>query len=188
MGPGRAILFYGRHSLGEGLILDEARDATFLLTGVGMWLGKPAYLAAIPMTIQEGWWSIAQAVTDCQVKARELGQSHVNLPTQQPFRFDHRRDSPRKDTLGDVSPSHQPLPHWPSRGQDCNRCWRDHRQPLHLLPSPSPDCGFESNRSSLLMASLMSSMSDRSEGSQHSWWWEATQGGWSPYEDKFPCI
>ena len=54
MGPGRAILFYGRHSLGEGLTLDEARDATFLLIGVGMWVGKPAYLAADPMTIQEG--------------------------------------------------------------------------------------------------------------------------------------
>ena len=35
MGPGRAILFYGRCSLGEGLTLDEARDATFLLTGAG---------------------------------------------------------------------------------------------------------------------------------------------------------
>ena len=54
MSPGRTILFYGRHSLGEGLTLDEARDATFLLTGVGTWVGKPAYLAADPMTIQEG--------------------------------------------------------------------------------------------------------------------------------------
>ena len=53
-GPGRAILFYGRHSLGEGLTLDDARDAAFLLTGVGMWAGKPAYLATDPMTIQEG--------------------------------------------------------------------------------------------------------------------------------------
>ena len=31
-----AILFYGRHSLGEGLTADEARDAAFLLTGAGM--------------------------------------------------------------------------------------------------------------------------------------------------------
>ena len=53
MGPGRAILFYGRCSLGEGLTLDEARDATFLLTRVGTWVGKPAYLATDPMTIQE---------------------------------------------------------------------------------------------------------------------------------------
>ena len=34
-GPGRAILFYGRSSMGEGLRADEDRDATFLLTGVG---------------------------------------------------------------------------------------------------------------------------------------------------------
>ena len=54
IGPGRAILFYGRCSMGEGLKVDEARDATFLLTGAGMWVGKSAYLTANPMTIQEG--------------------------------------------------------------------------------------------------------------------------------------
>ena len=37
--------------MGEGLTLDEARYATFLLTGAGMWVGKLAYLAADPMTI-----------------------------------------------------------------------------------------------------------------------------------------
>ena len=46
-GPGRAVLFYGRHSMGEGLTADEARDATFLLTGAGMWVGKSAYLALL---------------------------------------------------------------------------------------------------------------------------------------------
>ena len=39
-GPGRVVLFYGRHSMGEGLMVDEARDATFLLTGAGMWVGN----------------------------------------------------------------------------------------------------------------------------------------------------
>ena len=34
-GPGRAFLFYERHSMGGGLAMDEARDATFLLTGAG---------------------------------------------------------------------------------------------------------------------------------------------------------
>ena len=34
-GPGRAVLFYGRCSMGEYLTADEARDATFLLTGAG---------------------------------------------------------------------------------------------------------------------------------------------------------
>ena len=39
-GPGRAVLFYGRHSLGEGLTKDEARDAAFLLTRAGTWVGN----------------------------------------------------------------------------------------------------------------------------------------------------
>ena len=34
-GPGRVILFYGRHSMGEGLTAVKARDAVFLLTGAG---------------------------------------------------------------------------------------------------------------------------------------------------------
>ena len=64
MGPGRAVLFYGRHLMGEGLKVDEARDATFLLTGAGTWVGKATYLTANPMTIQEGRRAIAQAVSD----------------------------------------------------------------------------------------------------------------------------
>ena len=71
--PGRAVLFYGRCSLGEGLTTDEARDATFLLTRAGMWVGKPAYLPADPMTIQEGQQAIAQAVTNCHIKVRGWG-------------------------------------------------------------------------------------------------------------------
>ena len=40
--------------MGEGLTANEARDATFLHTGAGTWVGKVAYLAADPVTIQEG--------------------------------------------------------------------------------------------------------------------------------------
>ena len=65
IGPGRAVLFYGRCSMGEDLTMDEARDATFLLTGAGTWVGKSAYLAADPMTIQEGRRAIVQAIIDC---------------------------------------------------------------------------------------------------------------------------
>ena len=54
MGPGKAVLFYGRWSLGEGLSLGKVRDATFTLTAVGTWVGKPAYLATDPLTIQKG--------------------------------------------------------------------------------------------------------------------------------------
>ena len=52
-GPGRAVLFYGRHSMGEGLTADKVRDAAFLLTGAGTWVGKSAYIAVETMTIQE---------------------------------------------------------------------------------------------------------------------------------------
>ena len=38
--------------MGEGLKVDKDRDAVFLLTGAGMWVGKAAYLTAHPMTIQ----------------------------------------------------------------------------------------------------------------------------------------
>ena len=37
IGPGRAVLFYGKCPIGEGLRADEARDAAFLLTGTGTW-------------------------------------------------------------------------------------------------------------------------------------------------------
>ena len=114
--PGRAVLFYGRHSMGEGLTMDEARDAAFLLTGAGTWVWKLAYLTADPMTIQEGRRAIAQAVSDCQVNARGPGHPHVNLPAQQPFQFDPLRSSPPKDASGDGGSNHPPSPHWPSRG------------------------------------------------------------------------
>ena len=54
----RAILFYGRWSLGEGLSLGKARDAAFILTGAGTWVEKPAYLAADPFTVKEGQQTI----------------------------------------------------------------------------------------------------------------------------------
>ena len=44
--------------------MDEARDATFLLTGAGTWVGKLVYLTADPVTIQEGKKAIAQALSD----------------------------------------------------------------------------------------------------------------------------
>ena len=44
--------------------------ATFVLTGVAMWVGKPAYLAADPLTIQEGWWEIVWAITKIPDKGK----------------------------------------------------------------------------------------------------------------------
>ena len=73
IGPGRAILFYGRCSMGEGLKVDEVRDATFLITGAGTWVGKPAYLTADPMMLQEGKRAITHVVSDHRVKDRGPG-------------------------------------------------------------------------------------------------------------------
>ena len=116
IGPGRAILFYGRHSMGEGLKADEARDAAFLLTGAGTWVGKMAYLTTDPMTIQEGKRAIAQAVLDNRVKVMGPGHPWVNPLAQQPFTFNTQRISPPKDVSRDYSSDDQRTPRWPSRG------------------------------------------------------------------------
>ena len=105
--PGRVILFYGRGLMGEGLKADEARDATFLLTGAWTWVGKSAYLTADPMTIQEGKSAIAQAVSDNRVKARGPRHPQVNPLAQQPFKFNTQGISPPKDVSRDYSSDDQ---------------------------------------------------------------------------------
>ena len=69
---------------------------------------------------------------------------------------------------GDCSFDYPWSPHQPSRGRECTRRWRDQRPQSPRFPSPSLDCGFESDRSSLLTMSSMSSRSDCSDGSRHS--------------------
>ena len=85
--------------MGEGLKVDEARDATFLLTGAGMWVGKSAYLTTNPMTIQEGRRAIAQAISDNRVKVRGPGHPQVNPLAQQLFKFNTARASPPGDVF-----------------------------------------------------------------------------------------
>ena len=176
MGPGKAVLFYRRCSMGEGMTTDEARDAAFLLTGAGTWVGKSAYLTADPMPIQEGKRAIAQAVSDCQVKVRGPGCPHVNLLAQQPLWFNPSRSSPPKDESGGCGSDYPPSPHRPSRGWECNRHWIDQRPQSPWFPSPSPDHGFGSNRNLLSMTSSISSRSDWLDGSRCSrwgrWHWE----------------
>ena len=101
--------------MGEGLMADEAGDATFLLTGAGTWVGKSAYLTANPMTIQKGRRAIAQAVSDNRVKARGPGHPHVNPLAQQPFWFHALRTSPLKDMSADCSSDYPQSPCRPSR-------------------------------------------------------------------------
>ena len=85
--------------MGEGIKVDEARDAAFLLTGAGTWVGKPAYLTTDPMTVQEGRRAIAQAVLDNRVKARGPRCPWVNLQAQQPFKFNTPGTSPPRDVF-----------------------------------------------------------------------------------------
>ena len=137
-GPGRTVLFYGRHSLGEGLSPDKSRDATFELTGVATWVGKPAYLAKDLLTIQEGdWQEIAQAITESQIKARGPGHPFVNLLTPQPFRFDQWGDSPQRDIPRDANSDHKLSLCQPSRGHNCNRC-KETKDTYHLNPHCHP--------------------------------------------------
>ena len=116
IGPGRAILFYGRCLMGEGLKADKARDATFLLTGAGMWVGKSAYLTADPMTIQKGRRAIAQAISYNRVKARGPGHPQVNPLAQQPFKFNTPRASPPRDMSIHYGSDDGRTPQQPSQG------------------------------------------------------------------------
>ena len=159
-GPGRVVLFYGRHSMGVGLMADKARDAKFLLTGAGTWVGKVVYLTADSVTIHEGRRAIAQAVSDNRVKARGPRCPHVNLPAQQPFWFNSLRNSPPKDMPRDDGSNYPRSPRRPSRGSKCNRKQRDQRPQSPRFPLPSLDCSFKSDRSSLSMTSSVSSRSD----------------------------
>ena len=113
IGPGRAILFYGRHSMGEGLKADGTRNTAFLLTDAGTWVGKLAYLTADPMMLQEGKRAIARAVSDNRVKARGPGHPRVNPPAQQPFRVNTSRVSLLGDQSAHELPEDRSTPRWP---------------------------------------------------------------------------
>ena len=143
------------------------------LQGWASWVCKPAYLATDPLTIQEGWQEIAQAITKCQIKVRGPGHPCMNPLTPQPFRFDRWGDLPQRDIPRDANSDHKLSPQRPPRGQNHDR----HRNTQGLLPSqpplPSPDCRFESDRSSVSTALSMSSLSDQSEGS-----WHPQRGRW----------
>ena len=99
--------------MGEGLKADEARDAAFLITGSGTWVGKPAYLTANPMTLLEGRRAITRAILDQRVKARGPGCPRVNPPAQQPFRFDVFR-TPPPESLQSQRDSNRMTPRWPA--------------------------------------------------------------------------
>ena len=91
----------------------------------------------------------------------------MNLLAQQPFRFNTSRTSPSGDALAHYSSDKGQTPRWPSQGRGHNRRWRDQQPWSPRFPSPSPDCGFKSDRSSISTASSISSHSDCLDGSRH---------------------
>ena len=114
-----------------------------MLTGVGTWVGKPAYLTADPLTIQEGQQEIAQAITEHQIKARGPRHPLVNPSTPQPFRFDLQGNSPQRDIPRDVNSDLKLLPQQLPRGWNHNRCRRDQGLLPPQSPLPSSDHGLK---------------------------------------------
>ena len=68
-----AVLFYGCHSLGEGLSFGEAWDATFKLSGIIVWVCKQAQISTKPISLGNGRWLIVQAITEGHIKPRRPG-------------------------------------------------------------------------------------------------------------------
>ena len=93
-GPDWAILFYRQRSLGEGLSLHKAWDAVFTLSGAISSVGKQAQPSSSPVSLGEGWWLIAQAITKGCIKPRGLGcpRSIPSVSTQ--FKFHNQDSSP----------------------------------------------------------------------------------------------
>ena len=118
---------------------DEARDAAFLLTGTGTWVGKLAYLTTDPMTLQEGKRAITRAISDHGVKAMGPGHPRVNLPAQLPFRFTTSRASPLGNQTMQEVPDDRQTQQWRPRGRGHNRWRRDQRQHSPRYQSPLPD-------------------------------------------------
>ena len=112
-GPGRAVLFYRRCSMGDCLTTDKARDATFPLTEAGTWVGKLATSPQIP------WQS--KKVEGPLLKLYQiikLRQGDQDVPVwicrpNNPSSLIPRGVPLLKDAFGDGGSDHQPSPHWP---------------------------------------------------------------------------
>ena len=86
-GPGRAILFYGQWSLGEGLSLGVACDAAFTLSGHISFVDKQAQLNVKPISLGDGWQWIAQAITKGHIEPKGPGHPCSIPPASAPFNF-----------------------------------------------------------------------------------------------------
>ena len=178
-GPGRAVLFYGHHSLGEGLNLGEARDAAFTLSGIIAWVGKQAQISAKPISLADGRQLIAQAITEGHIKPRGPGHPWSIPPASTPFNF-HNQDTslwlanpPSKcQMMGDALA-------WASSGTAGARPHATVRPELRsktmgVMGGPTPVAlplvrpwNWEWQKHSMSTSSSMSSMSERLGGSRH---------------------
>ena len=84
MGPGQAVLFYGRWSLGEGLSLGEECHVYTIR----------AQLNTNPLSLWEGQQLIAKAITEQHIEARQPGCPHSHLLVTPPFMVHSRDKSP----------------------------------------------------------------------------------------------
>ena len=176
MGLSWAVLFYGRQILGEHLSLGEVRDAMFMLSGTISCVGKQALLNANPLSLQEGQWLIAQAITEQCIIARGPGHPHSHLPVILPLWFHCRDESPLEERFHSANKLIeepgcicQPSHHDRGRVQQCSHS-HGHQQwdPWVVQPptwSPSPDDRFKSGRGSVSTSSSVSSRSNRLGGS-----------------------
>ena len=178
MGPGWAVLFYGRQSPGEGLHLGKVWEPMFMLSGAINWVGNLAQLNTNTLSLWEGQQLIVQAITEWCAEARRPGHPHSHLPALLPFKF-HNQDRPLQEErlqstdehVKEPTCTHQTSHHdqvqVPQHCWDCSQMWQDPWAALNLTPSPLPDCGFESDKSSVSTSSSVSSRYDRSSGSRH---------------------
>ena len=94
-GPGQAVLFYRRQSLGEWLHLGKAWDIMFTLSGAISWVGKQAQFNTNPVSPGEGWQLIVQAITEQCIEPRGPRCPHCILPVSPPFSFHSQCESPQ---------------------------------------------------------------------------------------------
>ena len=187
-GPGQAILFYGLQSLGEGLSLGKAWDAIFTLSGAITCIGKQAQLSDNLVSLGEGQQLIIQAISKWCIRPRGTRHPCSILPVSSPFNFCNQDQSPWAARLTtatewwevprhDSSPLHQEWGWALQKGWAWGQRWWELWATPSPPPSPSLDCRFESDWSSV-STSLSGSLScDRSGGSRHSnYSWQCHRG------------
>ena len=176
--PGKAFLFYGQWSLGEGLSLGEAWHAMFKLSGTISWVSKQAQLSAKPVSLWDGWQLIAHAITEGHIEPRGPCYLCSIPPASTPFNFCNQDSSPWLANLLEAAkwwevPSLGPQPVYQEQGwaPQCSQDWGQGQWELWVAPPWSPlhlsDHGFKSDRSSASTSSSVASMSEGSEGSRH---------------------